>query len=149
MSGVRLRPFGARAWLLEPTDPGDVLAIAAAAAALPAVAEVVPAARTVLAVLADGSARDDVAGELRSLTPGGAAGAPDEHEEVVLDVHYDGADLTGTAAEVGVDVGGLVRAHSSGGYVVAFCGSAYPSGLDDRLHLSRLDTPRTRLPAGS
>ncbi|HEV7203380.1 MAG TPA: allophanate hydrolase subunit 1 [Jatrophihabitans sp.] len=148
---MRVLRYGERAWLLEPDDPATVLSLAAAAAELGSVAEVVPAARTVLAVLVDEARPDTVAAELRSLTP--TASARRSGGDVVLDVHYDGADLTDTAAELGVGVDELVRLHSTADYVVAFCGFApgfaYLRGLDERLHAPRLPSPRTRVPAGS
>lgn len=149
---MRLLPYGEGAWLLEPDDPAAVLPLAAAAGALAAVVEVVPAAGTVLAVLAEGVRPAEVEAELRALAASGRPAGADG-DEVILDVRYDGADLADTAAELGLDADGLVRAHSAGEYVVAFCGFApgfaYLRGLDPGLHAARLDSPRTRVPAGS
>lgn len=150
---VRLLPYGEQAVLAEPDDPAAVLAFAAAARHLQGVREVVPAARTVLVVFEDSRAAHRLTDSLLGLdaTPHAAPSAGDA--EVVLDVHYDGADLALTAAEVGLDTDGLVLAHSSGEYVVAFCGFApgfaYLTGLDEALHVPRLAAPRTRVPAGS
>jgi KipI family sensor histidine kinase inhibitor len=152
MSGLRVLPYGESAVLVDVDDPGQVLGLAAAAAGLDGVREVVPAARTVLVVVDDPSSLTMVESALRSLSTAAVATRPDA-SEVVLDVVYDGADLAETAAEVGLDVDGLVRAHCEADYVVAFCGFApgfaYLTGLPDALHVSRLAEPRTRVPAGS
>ncbi len=145
------RPYGERAVLVECADPAQVLALAAAAGSLEGVAEVVPAARTVLVVAADARRLPAVADALRTLD----VSAPDapRDEEVVLEVTYDGVDLAATAELLGLDTDGLVRAHTAGDYVVAFCGFvpgfAYLGGLDEGLHVPRLDEPRTRVPAGA
>jgi KipI family sensor histidine kinase inhibitor len=152
MIGARLLPYGESAVLVELDDPAQVLGVAAAAAGLEGVAEVVPAARTVLVVLDDPRSLAMVDAALRSL----GTGVPATHAdagEVVLDVVYDGVDLADTAAELGLDVDRLVRAHSAADYVVAFCGFApgfaYLSGLPNALHVPRLAEPRTHVPAGS
>jgi KipI family sensor histidine kinase inhibitor len=170
----RVLPYGDAALLVEPDDPRDVLALAAAlrtdsGAVAAGVSEVVPAARTLL-VRAESPARmatlrpaldrvlDQVLGHVRNaerLDPMTAAapGWGTSIDIVELDVRYDGPDLAATAAEVGLDVDGLIRAHAGGRYVVAFCGFvpgfAYLTGLTPALHLSRLPEPRTQVPAGS
>jgi 5-oxoprolinase (ATP-hydrolysing) subunit B len=150
---MRVMPYGREALLAEPDDPGSVLALADAARAEPGVLEVVPAARTLLVQAAPEtigrlSAR---LAELAEQVAGTSPGA--DRDEVVLDVHYDGADLDSTAAELGLDADALVRRHAAGHYVVAFCGFApgfaYLRGLDPALQVPRLAEPRTRVPAGS
>jgi KipI family sensor histidine kinase inhibitor len=150
---VRLLPYGDEALLAEPEDPATVLALAVALRDEPGVREVVPAARTLLVrAAAEDLAR--IGARLRELTATARAGAaaPDG-PQVTLDVHYDGADLTETAAQVGLEPDELVRAHTAGAYVVAFCGFApgfaYLTGLDAALHVPRLAQPRTRVPTGS
>jgi KipI family sensor histidine kinase inhibitor len=149
---VRLLPYGDEAILAEPDDPATVLALATALRGESGVREVVPAARTLL-VRAAASDLAGIRSRLVELAQTVVAGPPTDGQPVVLDVHYDGADLADTAAEVGMDVDGVVRAHTSGDYVVAFCGFtpgfAYLSGLDEALHVARLAEPRTRVPAGS
>ncbi|GAB2488498.1 allophanate hydrolase subunit 1 [Jatrophihabitans fulvus] len=141
-------PYGDTAALVEPDDPSQVRTLAAAAARLPGVVEVVPAACTLLVVGAD--ALPTLAARL--------AEVPDDvpapsGPEVTLDVRYDGADLPDTAALLGLDSDGLVRAHTSTAFVVAFCGFApgfaYLTGMPPELHVPRLAEPRTRVPAGS
>jgi KipI family sensor histidine kinase inhibitor len=144
-------PYGDSAVLVEPDDPAAVLGLAAALRAEPGVAEVVPAARTLL-VRAAADVLERLAARLPELAagpdaePGGAA-------EVVLAVRYDGPDLAAAAAGLGISADELVRRHAAGNYVVAFCGFvpgfAYLRGLDPALHLARRAEPRTRVPAGS
>lgn len=167
---ARVLPYGDAALLVEPDDPRDVLALVAALRTDPdavaaGVVDVVPAARTLLV-------RTDSPGRLAALRPAldraldrvgqgdrrdpataSTPGSQHPDDTVVLDVRYDGPDLAATAADVGLDVDGLVRAHAAGRYVVAFCGFvpgfAYLTGLDPALQVSRLPEPRTRVPAGS
>ncbi|SHG75188.1 sensor histidine kinase inhibitor, KipI family [Jatrophihabitans endophyticus] len=150
---MRLRRYGESAVLAEVTGDEDVLALAAAARRLAGVVEVVPAARTALVVATDGSVLPDLTAALRTLDVGPTAPGPSDAAVVTLDVAYDGADLGGTAAELGLDTDALVRAHAGGDYVVGFCGFVpgfgYLSGLDPALHAGRLAEPRTRVPAGA
>ena len=138
---MRILPYGDRALLVETDDP------LALAAALPGS---VPAARTVLVPLVGGDparterlVREAAAGPRRA-TPG---------REVTIDVRYDGADLAAVAAETGLNSDRVVALHSGARYTVAFCGFApgfaYCTGLPEALHLPRLASPRTRVPAGS
>lgn len=151
---MKVLPYGDAALLAEPDDPGTVLAVAAAAAAEPGVLEVVPAARTVLVRTAPADLAA-LARRLRAMSPasGAATAAAAAADPVVLDVHYDGADLAETAAELGLPADELVRRHAGGSYVVAFCGFApgfaYLTGLDPLLHVARRAEPRARVPAGT
>lgn len=147
---MRVLPYGDAALLVEPA--GDVLALAAAVRDEPGVLEVVPAARTVL-VRARPAALAGLARRMPELAAGAAAAPAPAGDLVVLDVHYDGADLESTADEVGLTPAELVTRHTGREYVVAFCGFspgfAYLTGLDESLHVPRLAEPRTRVPAGS
>jgi KipI family sensor histidine kinase inhibitor len=149
---MKVLPYGDEALLVEPDDSSAVLALAAAAADEPGVVEVVPAARTVLVRTTPGRLAQ-LASRLAALA--GTAGTlpRDDRDEIVLDVRYDGADLEPTAAELGLSTDELVRRHTAGRYVVAFCGFApgfaYLRGLDETLHVPRLPAPRTRVPSGA
>jgi KipI family sensor histidine kinase inhibitor len=149
---MRVLPYGNTAVLLEPADPSLVLALAASLRARPGVVEVVPAARTLL-VRADAQTLAELEDAASELDRGLTAERGTSADEVVLDVRYDGADLASTAADLGLDVAELVRRHSSGRYVVGFCGFvpgfAYLTGLDPTLHVPRRAEPRTQVPAGS
>jgi KipI family sensor histidine kinase inhibitor len=149
---MRVIPYGREALLVEPDDASSVLPYARAAAAEHGVLEVVPAARTLLVRAAPGTL-DQVATRLARLTPESLAVDDPDTAEVVLDVRYDGPDLTATADLLRLSVEELVQRHARGRYVVAFCGFApgfgYLRGLDEALQVGRLGEPRTRVPAGS
>ena len=144
-----LRPYGQHATLIDLPDPGLVGGIAAAAHRVRGVVEVVPGASTVL-VRFTGTSRDSVDEALAALEPEVVAV---RSAQVVLPVRYDGADLAAVAAAAGLDVDAVVALHSSAEYTVRFCGFApgfaYLDGLDPRLRLPRLASPRTSVPAGS
>jgi KipI family sensor histidine kinase inhibitor len=65
----------------------------------------------------------------------------------------DGPDLEALAAHAGLDAAEVVARHAAVEYTVAMLGFApgfpYLLGLDPSLEMARLDTPRTRVPAGS
>ncbi|MER7517392.1 allophanate hydrolase subunit 1 [Streptomyces sp. NPDC126499] len=119
------------------------------AGTLPAVREIVPAARTVL--LEGVAAPDRLAAELRSWD------VPVRHAReaasVEVPVRYDGPDLADVADLWGVSVEAAVRIHSETRFRVAFCGFApgfgYLTGLGSRYEVPRRATPRTAVPAGS
>jgi KipI family sensor histidine kinase inhibitor len=64
-----------------------------------------------------------------------------------------GLDLEAAAARLGLAVDELVRLHAGASYLVYFIGFTpglpYMTGMPERIHLPRLETPRTRVPAGS
>src|SRR4051812_4811317 len=146
---VRLRPSGARAVLAEVADSTTARSLAAYARATGVEAdEVVPGAQT---VLFDGV--DDVEG-LRTLLSAWQPHDAAAHGALVeLPVRYDGADLQDVADRWGTDVAGVVALHSGVEFVSAFCGFApgfaYLAGLTDAYAVPRLDSPRSRVPAGS
>ena len=76
-----------------------------------------------------------------------------EPREVTLDVRYDGEDLALVAADAGVSEDAVVSLHTEAVYTVAFTGFApgfgYLTGLPPELRQPRLESPRTRVPAGS
>ncbi|WP_134738882.1 allophanate hydrolase subunit 1 [Nocardioides sp. 503] len=146
---MQLRAFGPRALLAEVADARAAVALGAwARAARLDVAEVVPAAGT---VLFDG-VRDAEALRVALAAWDGAAPAV-QRAPVEVPVTYDGADLGFVAERWGTDVDGVVARHTATTFVSAFCGFApgfaYLTGLDDALAVPRLDSPRARVPAGS
>lgn len=138
-----IRRYGWDSLLLEVDDPpGWFRALRAARDAGEfACEEIVPAART---VLLRGVTTPPDFERLRPLPPAPGAAT------VTVPVTWDGADLDAVAALWGEDP---VRRMVSTPFTVAFCGFApgfgYLSGLPASLHVSRLDTPRTSVPAGS
>ncbi|MYT28924.1 MULTISPECIES: 5-oxoprolinase subunit PxpB [unclassified Streptomyces] len=148
-------PVGEHGLLIELARAEDAEALhaellrRAADGRLPAVREIVPAARTVfLDGLADPGA---LAVELPGWhLPPPAAG---DRAAVEIPVHYDGPDLADVAALWGVSADEVVRRHSATAFRVAFCGFApgfgYLTGLPEHLHVPRRENPRTRVPVGS
>ncbi|WP_435971177.1 5-oxoprolinase subunit B family protein [Streptomyces sp. Qhu_M48] len=152
---VRALRVGERAVLVELDDGPETEAFHAellrrrAAGTLPAVREIVPAART---VLLDGVGDPDrlaaevTCWEVRPL-PARVGGA------ISIPVRYDGPDLAEVAGLWGVSVEAAVRIHTTTEFRVAFCGFApgfgYLTGLDERYGVPRRATPRTAVPAGA
>ncbi len=154
----RVLPCGDRAVLLAPADPAQVLALLARidAAGAPAVAELVPAAETVLVRAAAGFGTDELTRVLRSISSeesGAAAALSSDTRELTLHVVYDGPDLDEVGRLTGLGAGGVVASHTDRVWTVAFCGFApgfgYLRSDGDPLAVARRDTPRTRVPSGS
>jgi KipI family sensor histidine kinase inhibitor len=146
---VHTRPVGAHALLVEVGDADTALSLATWARTREvAAAEIVPGATT---VLFDGV--DDptaLADLLRTWTP---SAAPSPGGLVEIEVAYDGADLGFVAGQWGIDEAEVVERHTRIEFVVAFCGFApgfsYLSGLSAELAVPRLESPRSRVPAGA
>ncbi|MDT0144483.1 urea amidolyase family protein [Microbacterium sp. PRC9] len=156
MVSPRVRPMGERAFLLEVGALDEVLPLhAALAASRPeGVIDLVPAARTVLVrvdprVLPAAAARAWALGAATETREATDAAAP----PVELDIAYDGADLADTARLLGVDAHELARRHAEADWRVAFTGFAPGFGYlvsdDWTFDVPRLESPRTRVPAGS
>lgn len=157
---VRVLPAGPYALLVELADGEHAEAFHAELlrrrerGELPAVREIVPAART---VLLDGiadrgpGARGRFARELAAwrIPPLRRAA----RDAVEIRVVYDGPDLDAVAALWGVGAAEVPALHSRTAFRVAFCGFApgfgYLTGLPEPLHVPRRATPRTRVPAGA
>jgi KipI family sensor histidine kinase inhibitor len=149
--------YGDRALLVELASSAEVAAYTHAlrSAALAGVVELVPAARTVL-VRYEPSARsvDALRLDLAAIEPA-PMGAPDASgtDDVVIDVRYDGEDLAAVAALCDTTIDDVIRRHQGATYHSAFCGFApgfaYLTGIDERLTVPRLDTPRPRVASGS
>ncbi|GIG40519.1 urea amidolyase family protein [Cellulomonas phragmiteti] len=157
--GRRVSPFGVDGVLVELPDLATVRVLdeRLRRAGIPGVVDVVPAARTVL-VRGEPRARHAwgraVADAARTVTTDDPPAGPSRTVEVP--VVYDGADLAEVARLTGASVAEVVARHLAGGqdgYRVAFGGFmpgfAYVVGLDPRLQVPRLDSPRTRVPAGA
>ena len=141
--------MGPRALLAEVADAGEALALATwVRSARLAPDEVVPAART---VLVDGI--DDLDHARDVLSRWQPTAEMPAGDLVEIRVHYDGADLESVAALWGTDPAGVVARHTATDFVSAFCGFApgfaYLAGLPDDLAVPRLDSPRSRVPAGA
>ncbi len=79
-----------------------------------------------------------------------SAAAAHTHE---IEVRYQGEDLEDVARLTGLDRAEVIRRHSAANYTVAFLGFApgfpYLAGLDAKLRVPRLQSPRARVPAGA
>jgi KipI family sensor histidine kinase inhibitor len=127
--------------------------------------ELVPAyASLALQVEADGLADHDAADPLayarrwlETQVPAAAssvdASAPPAIEFPVCYGGTHGPDLEAVATHAGIDPDEVVARHAGADYRVAMLGFApgfpYLLGLDPTLAMPRMDTPRTRVPAGS
>ncbi|WP_439384589.1 5-oxoprolinase subunit B family protein [Amycolatopsis lexingtonensis] len=146
---MRWRRCGEDAALLD-CDSLDQLRAAHATvlAACPAeVVDLVPGARSLLVVGGVAEVRALLDGADLSHPPAG------EPREVTLDVRYDGEDLALIASDAGISEDAVVELHTQAVYTVAFTGFApgfgYLTGLPEPLRQPRLESPRTRVPAGS
>ncbi|HET6210007.1 MAG TPA: 5-oxoprolinase subunit PxpB [Jatrophihabitans sp.] len=148
-------PYGDCAVLLELAEPAGVLALrdGLLASRHPAIRAVVPAARTVLVEFEPSLAGPEQIVALAAECAADRGADRPAGEPVQLPVRYDGADLAAVAEHCGLSVPTLVELHSAAEYTVQFCGFSpgfgYLTGLDERLRLPRLATPRTQVPAGS
>lgn len=149
-----VRPYGDRALLVDLADGDAALALADALRADPpaALGDLVPAARTVLLVAADGAAVADLRAALAGVRPG-SPGSAALDDEIEVPVVYDGEDLDDVAALTGLSREEVVAAHTGQTWRVAFGGFApgfgYLVGQDDRLHVPRREESRTRVPTGA
>lgn len=73
-----------------------------------------------------------------------------EHD---IEVTYNGEDLKEVARVTGLSIIEVILCHSAATYTVAFLGFApgfpYLAGLDPKLRMPRLQSPRTQVPAGA
>jgi KipI family sensor histidine kinase inhibitor len=150
-----LLPYGDRAVLVELGSAERALAWADALDAdRPAgVADVVPAAETVLVVLAEDAVPERVREALRSVRADATRGRGVEPEQIEIPVVYDGPDLADVASLTGLTEAEVVAAHTGTPWRVAFGGFApgfgYLVGGDPRLRVPRRDRARTSVPAGA
>ncbi|MEH3141006.1 MAG: allophanate hydrolase subunit 1 [Mycobacterium kyogaense] len=155
-----IHDYGDRGLLLEFGDTAEVLAWTEAlrAAELPGIVDLVPAAQTVLIILADSRRQASTRQRLDRVAPAAdsiaeSSSPPDGDADVVIDVVYDGADLDEVARLTGLSVDEVVAAHTGRLWRVGFSGFApgfgYLLGGDGRLEVPRRAEPRTKVPVGS
>lgn len=99
---------------------------------------------------------DALCAALTELARQAEEGALPPSRRVELPCCYDpdlGLDLVAAAERLGLAVDELVRLHSGAEYLVYFIGFTpglpYMAGMPERIHLPRLETPRTKVPPGS
>jgi len=163
---VRVLPAGDRALVVEFDDEisvevnGRVRALEhlLAQRRIPGVTETVPSFRSLL-VYYDPRAlgHERLRASIAELLPQASASALPAPREVELPCCYSdpelGFELEAAAARLGVSSRELVRRHSEADYLVYFLGFApgqpYMTEVPQQLAIPRLETPRTRTPAGS
>jgi UPF0271 protein len=78
---------------------------------------------------------------------------PPTGREIAVAARYDGPDLAEVATRAGLSIDETIAIHAGANYTVAMIGFlpgfAYLRGIDERLNVPRLATPRTRVPAGA
>jgi KipI family sensor histidine kinase inhibitor len=145
---------GERAVLAETAGLAEAIDLHArlAAADLPGIEELVPAARTVLIRFDPSRTSPDVLAAALDTLPA-ASGREASGRLVEIPVTYDGADLAEVAELTGLTPAEVAARHAAAEYTVAFCGFSpgfgYLTGGDPALDVPRLATPRTKVPAGS
>ena len=148
----RLLPYGEGGLLLECEDLTETIGVLRALQRLDVddVTEIVPGARTIFLRSVQTLSRQRQR-ELLDLEPVTSVGT--EETEVVIDVQYDGADLTEVAELLELTTDEVVAAHTGQAWTVGFCGFApgfgYLHGENATLRVPRRAHPRTSVPAGA
>jgi KipI family sensor histidine kinase inhibitor len=152
---------GEHAVLVDVGGLDEVLALAhavreAVAAATPGFAQVVdiiPAATTVLVVVADEAGVAALRQALATLPAAEPGKAATSDHIIEIPVRYDGPDLTHVSEITGLSVDEVIAAHTGTSWRVAFGGFApgfaYLSWGDSRLAVPRRPKPRTSVPPGA
>ncbi|MET3812504.1 5-oxoprolinase/urea amidolyase family protein [Arthrobacter sp. UYEF3] len=148
-----VRAVGTRAVLAELTGTDGVLALQAMLLERPLQGQldVLAAAETVMVTADTPASARRIAAQLLQLD----LGAPVQHDGglVVIDTVYDGEDLAEVGELTGLGTGGVIAAHSSQLWTVAFAGFApgfgYLVGENEALNVPRRSSPRTAVPAGA
>ena len=126
-------------------------AVAAGAPGFTEVVDIVPAATTVLVVVADEAGVSALRQALANLPPTDPREVAASEEVIEIPVHYDGPDLADVSELTGLSVQEVIAAHTGTDWRVAFGGFApgfaYLSWGDPRLAVPRRPEPRTAVPA--
>jgi KipI family sensor histidine kinase inhibitor len=150
--------YGDQALMVQCGSTAEVLAWTTAlrAAAWPGVIDIVPAARTVLVKLDGPRGQTLVRQRLRKLRVDideVEVDPADRTADAVIDVVYDGPDLSEVADHTGLTTAQVIDTHTATLWRVGFSGFApgfaYLVGGDPRLRVPRRSDPRTAVPAGS
>lgn len=127
-------------------------------AAIPGVVDLVPGYETILVAVDPAADPAEIEREVRRVVGRLPEGVPArEGTRVEIPVCYEGKDFAPDLADVarrsGLTIEEAIRRHSGALYRVRFLGFMpgfpYLDGLDPALAVPRLETPRTRVPAGS
>jgi KipI family sensor histidine kinase inhibitor len=157
-SSLRFLTCGEHGILVECTDLDATLRLFSAVRAavesgdMPAVSELVPAARTLL-VSFDPliTARAELIASIRALRV--EDGIAHRSRTVTIPVHYDGEDLSDVAELLSMAPENIIARHSGHAWRVAFVGFApgfaYLTGGDPCFDVPRRSTPRLSVPSGA
>src|SRR6478735_5553490 len=147
----QVRAVGDRALIVDLPDQAAALGLwwTLQREPLPGQQEAVAGARSVLVRYAAGTDVTALAQALRDVAP--APGLESTAEVVTIETTYDGADLAEVGELTGLGADGVVGAHSSLEWTVAFVGFApgfgYLSTPDNPLRVPRRSHPRSEVPA--
>lgn len=151
---MRFLPAGETALLVEMDDLDQVLALFASLRAqpVPGMAEMIPAARTLL--IGFDPLRISAGALAAALAPRDLSHrAEDSGRDIEIPVDYDGQDLDEVVALTGLSRAEIIARHTGTPWLAAFNGFApgfcYLTGGDPALNVPRRTTPRTEIPAGS
>jgi inhibitor of KinA len=161
MEQLRISHFGPRAFLIrfaEKVDEGSLarcrgLLRCLEEGFLEGLQEITPGYCSLLLEFESAEQVTRQAVQLEELLKSAESQPADEAPLHEISVCYDGVDLEKLAQRNGLSVLDVVELHSLPTYSVFLIGFApgfpYLGPLDSRLHAPRLDTPRSRVPAGS
>lgn len=156
-SGLAVHRYGERAFLVDCANSAvdDALNWLAAIDAYDASRQLQsrPGASTVLVQFDPATTdADELERALEQLAPI-AYDQPTTQSVIYVPVVYDGDDLSDVASIAGLSAEEVIAAHTRATYTVAFVGFspgfAYLRGLNPRLVVSRLASPRQRVPPGA
>lgn len=153
---MRRLSVGAKALLVELDEGADVAAVyqhirrLTDDGRLPAVRDLVPAART---VLVDGTDPDAWWRAFAAVGDPAPAGPGRTGDVLTLRIRYDGEDLDDVGQQWGCRPEEVIRRHQEADFTVAFCGFApgfaYCTSEPELPEVARRDEPRTAVPAGA
>lgn len=148
---MRYRRCGDQGVLIEVGGPVLPLLEAAKEAGLPGVQDLVPGDATLLVLARSAADLDGVLPLIQALEPSPASAVASAELEVP--VTYDGPDLQAVAEAWNVDADTVVRRHVEATWTVVFTGFSpgfgYLRTQSDWPVVTRRESPRTRVPAGS
>ena len=121
---------------------------------IPGVTEVLPTFRSLMIFYDPGKiSYGRLVRALQSYRPGGAEHQAGEKTVLSIPCCYDGPDLEGMSALTGLSREEIIAIHSGVDYKIYMMGFlpgfVYLGGLDKRICVPRLETPRTRIEPGS
>ncbi len=153
-SALVWRPYGERGVLIECRDLHEVHALFRAVRGSDLVEECVPGAQTLYVEPRNpATSSAELVRLIASLPKNSTSFGDAERPLHVVDVVYDGIDLSDIAALTRLSVEEVIRRHTMPTYTVAFLGFSrafpYLVGLDPALVVPRLVSPRSSVPAGS